>query len=180
MTGRGIDQILPHPGDPMIHESYMKSARGYVKLAEEVNGPIDYPVSFSYIWGDALQELERVAPDVRVINLETSITKSNEYWKGKGINYRMHPQNISSLTAAKLDVCSLANNHVLDWGYSGLFETLQSLNSAKIAIAGAGRNLIEAEAPAVRKVPGKGRVMVFAFGTRAKITEDNRLTLQWD
>ena len=27
MTGRGIDQVLPHPSDPTIHESYIKSAR---------------------------------------------------------------------------------------------------------------------------------------------------------
>jgi poly-gamma-glutamate synthesis protein (capsule biosynthesis protein) len=164
MTGRGIDQILPHPGDPTIHESYMKSARGYIDIAEEVNGPIDCPVSFSYIWGDALEELDRVAPDVRIINLETSVTKSNDYWKGKGINYRMHPENISSLTAVKIDVCSLANNHVLDWGYSGLFETLATLKKVKINISGAGRNLLEAQAPAIIKVPGKGRVIVFAFG----------------
>jgi len=164
MTGRGIDQILPHPSDPTIYESYMKSARGYVKIAEEVNGPIDFPVSFLYVWGKALKEMDRVVPDVRIINLETSVTKSNDYWKGKGINYRMHPENISILTAAKIDICSLANNHVLDWGYSGLFETLETLRNITIKIAGAGRNLIEAQAPAVQKVQGKGRVFVFAFG----------------
>jgi poly-gamma-glutamate synthesis protein (capsule biosynthesis protein) len=164
MTGRGIDQVLPHPGDPTIYESYMNSAQGYVKIAEDVNGPIDYPVSFSYVWGDALKEMDRIAPDVKIINLETSVTKSNDYWKGKGINYRMHPENISILTAAKIDVCSLANNHVLDWGYSGLRETLETLKYANIKIAGAGRNLVEAQLPAVRKVSGKGRVIVFAFG----------------
>ena len=37
MTGRGIDQILPHPGNPIIHESFMKNAQGYVQLAEEAN-----------------------------------------------------------------------------------------------------------------------------------------------
>jgi poly-gamma-glutamate capsule biosynthesis protein CapA/YwtB (metallophosphatase superfamily) len=108
--------------------------------------------------------LDRVAPDIRIINLETSVTKSNDYWKGKGINYRMHPENISSLTAANIDVCSLANNHVLDWGYSGLFETLATLKKVKIKISGAGRNLFEAQAPSIIKVPGKGRVIVFAFG----------------
>jgi poly-gamma-glutamate synthesis protein (capsule biosynthesis protein) len=142
----------------------MKSARGYVKIAEKLNGPIGCLGSFSYIWGDALEELDRVAPDIRIINLETSVTKSNEYWKGKGINYRMHPENISSLTAANIDVCSLANNHVLDWGYSGLFETLATLKKVKIKISGAGRNLFEAQAPSIIKVPGKGRVIVFAFG----------------
>ncbi|MGD8973867.1 MAG: CapA family protein, partial [Desulfobacterales bacterium] len=94
----------------------------------------------------------------------TSITKSNDYWKGKGINYRMHPENVWILKAAKIDVCSLANNHVLDWGYSGLRETLDSLTEANIKIVGAGRNLSEAQMPAVKKVPSKGRVVVFAFG----------------
>ena len=165
MTGRGIDQILAHPSDPTIYESYMKSARGYVKIAEEANGPIDYPVSFSYVWGDALKELDRVAPDVRIINLETSVTKSSDYWKGKGINYRMHPENIPILAAGKIEVCSLANNHVLDWGYSVLRETLDTLNGANMKIVGAGINLFEAQMPAVKKVPNKGRVVVFAFGS---------------
>ena len=51
MTGRGIDQVLPHPSDPVIYEPYLKSARGYVKLAEKVNGPIQQAVGFAYIWG---------------------------------------------------------------------------------------------------------------------------------
>jgi poly-gamma-glutamate synthesis protein (capsule biosynthesis protein) len=166
MTGRGIDQVLPHPSDPVIYEPYMKSARGYVALAEEENGPIPKPVDFSYIWGDALDELERRAPDLRIINLETSVTRSDDYWQGKGINYRMHPVNIPCLTAAGIDFCALANNHVLDWGYSGLIETLETLTRADIEIAGAGRNLREAQTPAVMEVAGKGRVIVFSFGSQ--------------
>ncbi|HEX3035788.1 MAG TPA: CapA family protein [Thermodesulfobacteriota bacterium] len=165
MTGRGIDQVLPHPSDPILYEAYMKSAKGYVELAEEVNGPIQTPVSFSYIWGDALEELERVAPDLRMINLETSITEGDDYWEGKGINYRTHPENINSITAAKIDYCSLANNHVIDWGYSGLKETLEALKKANVKCAGAGQNLREAQAPAVMEIEGKGRVVVFSFGS---------------
>lgn len=164
MTGRGIDQVLPHPSDPIIYESYMQSAIGYVELAEMVNGPIQKPVDFSYIWGDSLEELERVAPDLRIINLETSVTKSDDYWKGKGINYRMHPENIGCLTIAKIDYCSLANNHVLDWGYAGLTETLETLKKANIHSAGAGEILQEAEKPVVMEVEGKGRIIVFSFG----------------
>ena len=164
MTGRGIDQVLPHPGDPLIHEPYVKSATGYVELAERANGPIPKPVSFSYPWGDALKEWERVNPDVRIINLETSVTTSNDYWSGKGIHYRMHPKNIPCLTAAKIDFCSLANNHVLDWGYRGLTETLETLKHVNINSAGAGQNLHEAETPAVIEVQGKGRVIVFSYG----------------
>jgi poly-gamma-glutamate synthesis protein (capsule biosynthesis protein) len=174
MTGRGIDQVLPHPSDPLIHEPYMKSARGYVALAEQVHGPLQKPVDFAYIWGDALQELARVEPDLRIINLETSITTSNDYWPAKGIQYRMHPQNIPSLTAAKIDYCSLANNHVLDWGYPGLTETLATLKQVKINSAGAGQNLQGAETPAVMEVEGKGRVLVFSYGL-----ETSGIPLSW-
>ena len=96
MPGRGIDQILPHPGDPTIHESYMKSAKGYVEIAERMNGQIPRGAGYSYIWGDVFEELEHIQPDLRIINLETSITKSDDYWKNKGINYRMHPDNLRS------------------------------------------------------------------------------------
>ena len=165
MTGRGIDQVLPHPSNPLISEPYMKSAKGYIELAEMANGPIPQSVDFSYIWGDALEEFERLAPDLRMINLETSITRSEDYWKYKEIHYRMNPENIPCITAAKIDYCSLANNHVLNLGYSGLIETLETLKKVNVKSAGAGRNLKEAETPAVMEVRGKGRVIVFSFGS---------------
>ena len=164
MTGRGIDQVLPYPSNPQIYEPYMTSAKGYVRIAEEVNGPIPKPVDFTYIWGDALEELRHTNPDVRIINLETAVTASPEFWPGKGINYRMQPKNIPCITAAKIDCCVLSNNHVLDWGYAGLKETLTTLTGANLKTAGAGRNLSEAEAPAIIEVAGKGRVLVFGFG----------------
>lgn len=167
MTGRGIDQILAHPSEPQIYESYMTSAEGYVKLAEAVSGPIPKRVDPDYIWGDALEELRRIDPDVRIINLETAVTESPEFWPGKGIHYRMQPRNIACVSAAKIDCCVLANNHVMDWGYAGLTETLATLDRANLKSAGACENLLEAEAPAIIEVPGKGRVLVFGFGDQS-------------
>ena len=71
----------------------------------------------------------------------------------------------SDITAADIDCCVLANNHVLDWGYSGLAETLKTLRLADIKVAGAGVNVQEARALAVSVVRGKGRVLVFSFGS---------------
>ena len=163
MTGRGIDQILPHPSNPILYESYLRDARDYVLLAERMNGPIPKPVAFPYIWGDALAEMESHAPDLRIVNLETSITTSNDYWP-KGINYRMNPDNIGCLKAAAIDCCALANNHLLDWGHTGLVETLETLSASDIGYAGAGLNDDQATAPALLELPGKGRVLLFAFG----------------
>ena len=164
MTARGIDQVLPHPGNPILYEGYMKSACGYVELAEEANGPIPKPVSFSYIWGDALAELNRRQPDCRIINLETAVTRSDDV-QDKAVNYRMNPDNIPCITVAKVDCCGLANNHVLDWGYAGLAETLSTLIQAGLKTAGAGRNIRDAQEPAVLPLSGKGRVLVFSFGS---------------
>ncbi len=51
MLGRGVDQVLPHPGDPTLREGYVHDARTYVELAEAVNGPIPRPVDFRWPWG---------------------------------------------------------------------------------------------------------------------------------
>jgi poly-gamma-glutamate capsule biosynthesis protein CapA/YwtB (metallophosphatase superfamily) len=174
MTGRGIDQILPHPGKPQLHESFVRSAVTYVELAESANGPIARPVDFAYIWGDALAELDRVRPDARIVNLETAVTASDDVWPQKGIHYRMHPANVPCLSAARLDCCVLANNHVLDWGRTGLAETLSTLHAAGIRTAGAGRDAAEAAAPAVIELDTSSRVLVFAFGT-----ESSGVPLDW-
>ena len=165
MTGRGIDQALPHPVDPVLYEPYVRDAREYVDLAEKANGPIPRPLSFDYVWGEALQELERASVDLRIINLETAITSEETPWPDKGIHYRMHPLNIGCLSTARISACSLANNHVLDWGNSGLSETLRSLDAVGIAHSGAGNNAEEAAAPAILNVADKPRVLLFSFGS---------------
>jgi poly-gamma-glutamate synthesis protein (capsule biosynthesis protein) len=165
MTGRGIDQVLPHPVAPALYEPCVRDARAYVRLAEQRTGPIAAPVGFDYVWGDALEVLERVKPAVRLINLETSVTACDEPWAGKEIHYRMHPANVSCLACAGIDGCVLANNHVLDWGHAGLLETLRTLEAAGIRTAGAGRDAAQAAAPAVLDAGAAGRVLVFAYGS---------------
>ncbi|HSD20242.1 MAG TPA: CapA family protein [Anaeromyxobacter sp.] len=167
MTGRGVDQILPHPGDPRLAEPRVLDARTYVELAEKANGPIARPVAFSYVWGDALAEPGWSGADVRIVNLETSVSRSDQRWPGKGIHYRMSPENLPCLTAARIDVCALANNHVLDHGYGGLVETLEVLRRAGVKTAGAGRDLEEARRPAIVELSAGGRVIVMSFGTEA-------------
>jgi poly-gamma-glutamate capsule biosynthesis protein CapA/YwtB (metallophosphatase superfamily) len=166
MTGRGIDQILPNPSEPAIHERYVQSALTYVQLAEEKNGPIPRSVAPSYIWGDALEELDRVKPEARIVNLETAVTHSND-WFDKGINYRMNPKNVACLSAAAIDCCVLANNHVLDWGEPGLLETLDTLHAAGLKTAGAGKHRLEAEAPAALSIGDGRRVLVFSLAAES-------------
>ncbi len=164
MTGRGLDQILSQPCDPALHEDGVQSAIDYVHLAEAANGAIPRHVDPPYVWGDALDEWSWMRPDVRVVNLETSITRSEDYTP-KGINYRMSQENADCLKTAAIDCCILGNNHVLDWGRSGLLDTLAALERLGIKTAGAGRDSAQASAPAVFDFAGSGRVLVFSFAS---------------
>ena len=172
MIGRGVDQILSHSCSPCLHEPIARSALQYVALAEQAHGPVPRSVNEGYIWSTGREVLDRERPDARIINLETSITTSEDA-DPKRINYRMHPGNVPVLAAARIDCCVLANNHVLDWGRAGLVETLDSLDRAGIRVAGAGRDLRAAQAPAVLEADNGQRVLVFAFGaTDSGIPQD--------
>jgi poly-gamma-glutamate capsule biosynthesis protein CapA/YwtB (metallophosphatase superfamily) len=77
----------------------------------------------------------------------------------------MHPANVGCLSAAGIDVAVMANNHVLDWSYPGLAQTLDVLRAAGITPAGAGADVGEAWTPAVHHGAGPSRVVVLAAGT---------------
>lgn len=169
MIGRGIDQIMPQPCSPELCEQYIGSAIDYVVLAEKAHGPIPRSVAPDYVWGESLTEVQHAASVLRVVNLETSITRRGAAWP-KGINYRVSPENAVTLKAAGIDCCVLANNHVLDWGHDGLVDTLRTLEDLGVRAAGAGRNVEEAVTPATFDLGEHGRVIVFACATRSSGT----------
>ena len=165
MTGRGVDQALRHHAPPQLFEPAVDDAREYLRLAEAASGPVGAPLAPHEPWGAALAHY--VAPDVdaRVVNLETAVTAGGAPWPHKGIHYRMHPANVDVLTAARIDVCTLANNHVLDWGRDALRETLATLHAAGIATAGAGSDAGAAWAPAAVALPTGARLLVWSVAT---------------
>lgn len=91
--------------------------------------------------------------DAFVVNLECPFTLRGEKIQ-KNFNFRARPEFIAALESAGVDVVSLANNHLMDYGSEGLFDTLTVLDAAKILRFGAGRTLAEARAPAVFTVKG--------------------------
>jgi poly-gamma-glutamate synthesis protein (capsule biosynthesis protein) len=178
MLGRGVDQILPHPGDPVLHEPYVRDARDYVELAAAAGGRVPRTVAADWPWGEALRTLDELAPEVRIFNLETSVTSGGQFATCKDVHYRMHPANVEALGVARPDVTVLANNHILDFGVQGLMETLDTLERAGLRIAGAGRNAAEARTVAAVPLPAVtgaavgadrsgGRVLVVSMGSQS-------------
>jgi poly-gamma-glutamate synthesis protein (capsule biosynthesis protein) len=73
-----------------------------------------------------------------LINLETSITRADDFASGKAVHYRMRPANVPCLARLAPEVCTLANNHVLDFGRQGLADTLDAPRDADLRAVGAG------------------------------------------
>ena len=118
------------------------------------------------LWGDVMPLLD--SADLRIINLECPLTNYEQRWTRtpKRPHFRAPPSAIETLLAAKIDACSLANNHTVDFEERGLLDTIEHLDEVGIRHAGAGHHREEAAAPIVLDVPAEHRthrVALLAF-----------------
>ena len=150
LLGRGIDQIQRSSVNPELRERFVGDARDYIALAERRGGTeVPRCVDPAYVWGDTVERLERFGPQATLVNLENALTDTDGFAPGKEIHYRGHPDNVAVLKTVPNPVCTLANNHVLDFGTTGLEETCAALDRARVPYCGAGRDGAEATGPAI-------------------------------
>ena len=158
MPGRGIDAVMPRPCPLEIREGFCASSIEYARLAERKHKkrfPENQTLSARDVLGEASKLIERYEPHVKLINLETSVTKKSTFYPNKGINYRASEENVFALfDILKPNVVSLANNHAMDFSREGLEDTLQFFDDEKVRVKriGAGwNNIADAMQPAVLK-----------------------------
>lgn len=108
-----------------------------------------------YPWGDVLPLIK--SADLRICNLECVFSDRGTPWSltPKAFHFRSDEKNIESLVSARIDLVSLANNHVLDYQEEALFRMLALLDRKHIAHAGAGATHKESMKPALLNVHGK-------------------------
>ena len=112
------------------------------------NGDLDSLV------GAELKELFRNA-DYRICNLEAPLTDVKDPIDKGGHNMAAPTETVNGLSALGIDLCTLANNHILDQNEQGLFTTCQTLKDRGISFVGVGTNLEEAARPYIASVDGK-------------------------
>jgi poly-gamma-glutamate capsule biosynthesis protein CapA/YwtB (metallophosphatase superfamily) len=138
---------------------------GDVMLGRKVAEVLNHTMRPEEPWGDVMPLLD--AADLRIINLECAITDNEQPWTrtAKVFHFRAKPSAIETLRTARIDACSLANNHTLDFEEQGLLDTLEHLDAAGIRHAGAGPNQEEAADPAILTVPANHthRAALLAF-----------------
>lgn len=99
--------------------------------------------------------LDKLFADSDIVfgNLETPITTRNFIRENKKYNFKTNNLIINSFPDKF--VFSIANNHILDYGYEGLFETIGHLSTKKIRFCGAGRNIEDAAKPVIIECKGR-------------------------
>lgn len=108
--------------------------------------------------GDYVFPFEPVLPflqsaDLLFGNLEGPISSRGTN-QGSIYSFRADPAAVEGLSAAGYSVMSIANNHIWDWGADALLDTVSLLKRADIMPVGAGADIREANAWAIRKVNG--------------------------
>lgn len=101
-----------------------------------------------YAFGGVIDELSR--GDILFGNLEGPLTDGGEPFPDKQYLFRTPPAKVApALARAGFDVVSLANNHTLDYGATGLYDTLDALYDTGIRAVGAGPDLARARRPVI-------------------------------
>lgn len=115
-----------------------------------------------YPWGNTLPFFKNA--DLRICNLECVISDVGSPWSltPKEFHFRSDEKNIQTLLAAEIGMVSLANNHVLDYGYKGLIRMTKILGENAINYAGVGMDFSEASEPAICPVNSQ-KVGLIAF-----------------
>ncbi len=80
------------------------------------------------------------AADLNVANLEVSYTDRGTPHPTKSVVFRSRPENIVGLTFAGIEVVTLGNNHIVDYGEIGMLDTMTGLEEIGIRYCGAGLN----------------------------------------
>ena len=110
---------------------------------------------------------EMRAADVSIINLETVIHDFKGYAQAdSGGTYMTSPPPIAGeLKWAGVDMMSSANNHAFDYGSTGILETVEHVEAAGLVLAGIGKDLQAARAPAYVPVRGATVALVSTAST---------------
>ncbi|MEV6282799.1 CapA family protein [Kribbella sp. NPDC051770] len=119
-------------------------------------------------FGPVVDELK--SADLAIVNLETPITTRGAA-QDKRYLFRTDPRAVTAIKAAGVDLISLANNHTLDYGPDGLFDTMSAAWHGGLPTVGGGRNAAQAYAPYRTTIRGI-RVSVLAFSQVSDLAEE--------
>jgi poly-gamma-glutamate capsule biosynthesis protein CapA/YwtB (metallophosphatase superfamily) len=144
LVGRASCRVQVDPGPSTFPARLTFTGDWMLARRYELSGGIIDTLGPEGIFDSILPWLDA---DLLVVNLESPLADEGERHPTKPIVFRGRPTNIAGLVHAGVDVVSLANNHVIDYGLAGMRQTQRLLDSCGILRSGAGAGIYEAALP---------------------------------
>ena len=85
--------------------------------------------------------------DSKIINLESPITDRIKPISKKGPALSIPTEALTGIVSLRPSLLNLANNHILDQSFEGLYNTMKILKDSNIPFVGAGKNIDESSKP---------------------------------
>lgn len=124
----------------------------------------DFPKSYDKDLKEISDVIKRV--DVKITNLETNLSEfgdyANAYSGGTWLN--TEPKDFKYLEKYGFNYYGTANNHVMDYSYHAMLDTIKELEKRGYAHSGTGYDLEDASRPAILNINGK-KVGIIAVTT---------------
>ena len=117
------------------------------------------------ILGENMLKLMREST-LMVANSEFTVSNRGTALKGKTYTFRAKPERLKIYDEMGVDLVSLANNHVYDYGETAFLDMLEAFDEYEIPHVGAGKNIEEAKKPFYFEANGKK--FAFVAATRAE------------
>jgi poly-gamma-glutamate synthesis protein (capsule biosynthesis protein) len=153
---RHVALAAPDRASPVITHRRSPAASRDVTLA--FAGDVHFAGRVARLLKDPGTTFGPIAPvlgsaDFTAVNLETAVT-SRGAPQPKAYHFATIPRSFTALRAAGVDLVTIANNHILDYGQTGLADTLAAAKAADFPFVGAGVNAAAAWAPYVTTING--------------------------
>lgn len=103
--------------------------------------------------------------DFSIVNLEAPLTDSKDAIEKNGNNFKISPDAVRFIKDGFFDAVTLSNNHIRDYGDTGVIDTLRTCNENNIKTVGAGKNLAEAAKPLKILIKGK-KIVILNYSER--------------
>lgn len=107
---------------------------------------------FDLLFNDLKPEFEK--SDFSVVDLECPLVLEGKQRPKTGPHLKANPAGVKALKYLNVGLVAMANNHIMDYGYEGLQQTISICHESGIATVGVGGNLKAARKPYLTEIKG--------------------------
>ncbi|MBQ2106565.1 MAG: CapA family protein [Lachnospiraceae bacterium] len=141
------------PAEPEIEDITLLFA-GDVYLSQHVLGAYDKAGGIHGVLDEGIRA-EIDAADIFMVNQEFPFTERGTKAEDKQYTFRLPHDRLHIMNEMGIDIVTLANNHILDFGPHGITDSIAALKEAGIKYVGAGEDLEEAKKLEIIEVGGR-------------------------